>query len=286
MKYIYTPEEAQPIANLVSAYLNKHKFNVNSEQPIEPSASYRTTLIGVKGKLSVLVEAQHSPEISNSFREFALWLRGSDYCAELFISTNRRAVFPGPFLKEIEDLGVGLLIIEDDGTIKFDRESCNPAFTVKTDPSLCFGKYKSVTKSYLKKFNQPSSYFSNTNPRKDALRDLCELVEELTEKLLVLLSRKKIVSKNKVEIEGMDWANQINALRSNNVYNTGNDFAISGPQQTELHSFRDARNLFDHNVRSKREELQRQRKFADKMLLGIRLTSELVSIITKYSRQK
>lgn len=284
MKYSYTPEEAQPIANLVTLYLTKHKFKVKVEQAIDSSASYRTTLLGVKGKLSILIEAQRKPEISKSFREFALWLRGSDHCAEMFISTNRQAVFSGNFLKEIEDLRIGLLIIEDDKTMKFDREPCNPTFIVRPDPSLCFGKFKSVINTYLKKFNQPSSCFTDTNPRKDALRDLCEHVEGLTEKLLIQLFRKKIISKNIAEIQGMDWSSQINLLRSTNVYITGKPFAVSDAQKTELHSLRDARNLVDHKVRNKREELQRQRKFADKMLLGVRLTSELISIITKYQR--
>jgi hypothetical protein len=238
----------------------------------------------VKGKLSILIEAQQRLEISKSIREFALWLKGSNYCAEMFISTNRRAVFSGHFLKEIEDLGVGLLIIEDDGTIKIDRESCNPAFIVRPDPSLCFGRFKPVIDTCLKKFNQPSSYFTDTNPRKDALRDLCEHVEGLTERLSIQLYRKNIISKNIAEIQGMDWYTQINLLRGTSAYISGKPFAISNAQQTELHSLRDARNLVDHKVRNKREELQRQRKFADKMLLGIRLTSELVSIITKYQR--
>jgi hypothetical protein len=48
-----------------------------------------------------------------------------------------------------------------------------------------------------------------------------------------------------------------------------------------MHSFRNARNVIDHKVKSKRENAARERQFAERMIQGSRLAAELITIKRK-----
>jgi hypothetical protein len=68
---------------------------------------------------------------------------------------------------------------------------------------------------------------------------------------------------------------KINTLYSSGTYNPGKSPLVDGPFHSDLHSFRGARNLIDHPVKNKKEEMRRQRQFADRMISGARLLSDL-----------
>ena len=80
------------------------------------------------------------------------------------------------------------------------------------------------------------------------------------------------------DFKGKDWASQINELARWEVYNPPHGPVISPSLKDDLQSFRGARNLVDHKVRSGREDTSRQRQFAERMMQGPRLVAVLVSI--------
>ena len=68
-----------------------------------------------------------------------------------------------------------------------------------------------------------------------------------------------------------------------NIHNVRVDWdpIVTGIFKNDLHSFRGARNLVDHKVRGKRDDVKRQKQFAERMMQGPRLVSELVSLQRK-----
>jgi hypothetical protein len=79
-------------------------------------------------------------------------------------------------------------------------------------------------------------------------------------------------------IKAKDWSSQIDTLASKNAYNMGKDPIVSTTFKNDLHSFRGARNLVDHKVRGKRDDANRQKQFAERMMQGPRLVAELISL--------
>ena len=50
---------------------------------------------------------------------------------------------------------------------------------------------------------------------------------------------------------------------------------------SELHVFRDTRNLVDHKVLNKRGEREREKQFGERMLMGARLIDEMLKVDRK-----
>jgi len=125
----------------------------------------------------------------------------------------------------------------------------------------------------VKKFNEVD--------RKDGLRDMCELVERETEALLRLGIRKTLINVPETSIKAKDWSDQINTLASPQTYNDGRNPLVTTTFKDDLHSFRGARNLLDHKVKGKRDDMRRQKQFAERMMQGPRLIAELKSLQRK-----
>jgi hypothetical protein len=97
---------------------------------------------------------------------------------------------------------------------------------------------------------------------------------------MVAASRKHVILVPEAAIEAQDFAGQINTLGSANATSSGKPL-IDNKLKDDLHSFRGARNLLDHKVRSKKQEQRRQCQMAERMLMGTRLMSELISVRRK-----
>lgn len=286
MSYRFTPEEVQLIAEGIASFLRSSGCRVEEEEPIDIDAPYRTTLLGKRGLLNILIDVQEKPKFDQIFRQFVHWLeRQRNYC-ELYIGTNEQANLSGAFLKELGQLGVGLILIDDNDQISFLAEPRNSALIIQPEPTLSYGPYRQQVKECVDHFNSPNSCLTPGNTRKDALRDMCEIVELLTEEVCLVAVRKGFLDKTEERITKMDWNNQINILAANDAYVSGKNPVISEALKNDLHSFRDARNLLDHKVRSKREEKNRQIQFAERMMMGPRLVANLVSIKSSISRRK
>jgi hypothetical protein len=145
----------------------------------------------------------------------------------------------------------------------------NFALVVAPDPTLALGKHKKPIGDLVEKFN--------AGDRKDALRDMCELVEGETERLIERAVAKGWITPNAGQVARMDWAGQINALASANQSAPGKSVIVSPTEKDDLHSFRNARNLLDHKVKNKREEKKREQQFAERMMQGPRLTALLLA---------
>jgi len=271
MKYQFTPEEAQSVADAVAGHFRRKSYRVSVEVPLKSGAPYRSTLLARKVRRPVvLVEAQGRPDYSPSIQSLVHWLAAERAYSETYLATHDESLMRSGLLNDLNREGVGLLLVGTSGEVSVSRKARNPALVVTPDPTLSFGPCKREAFDCLDKFN--------TESRKDGLRDMCELVERETERLAVALARKGWISFDQSAVQAMSWSDQINALASLKNYSPGRTPIVSSDLKQDLHSFRGARNLFDHKVRSVSEELRRERQYAERMMMGPRLLAELVSL--------
>lgn len=270
MNFIVTPEEAQPAALAITKHFRKRGMTVKIEVEAWPSAPYRTTLVARKQGLCLLVEAQGTLNYGKALKGLATWLAANRCHAELYLATVSEAVIQAGMLGEIKSDGVGLLVIDENGAVSESQRARNPALVVTPDPTLRFGDCKHEILNAVTKFNDVD--------RKDGLRDMCEIVERETEELALRAVRKGWLTMDEAAIKGKDWSSQIDTLASKNAYNAGKDPIVSSTFKNDLHSFRGARNLVNHKVRGKRDDANRQKQFAERMMQGPRLVAELVSL--------
>jgi len=270
MKFSFTPEEAQGIAMAVAKYLKNANGKPKTEAPAWDGAPYRTTLLFTSGQPHVLIDCQDSPSYGTRLKELVVEMAANRLYAELYVATRAEAVLSGEMLQALGKDGVGLLLVTDNGAVTKHSAARNAALVVSPDPTLKLGDCKQETQAALRKFNDVN--------RKDGLRDMCDLVERETKKLVLKASRKGVVRVSEHVIEGMDWSSQINYLASPKGYAAGRQILIDDKLKNDFHSFRGARNLLDHPVRGKRQETKRQRQFAERMVQGPRLVAELVSL--------
>lgn len=273
MKFIVTPEEAQLPALAVARQLRKRGMMVRAEIEAWPGSPYRTTLVAKKSGLCLLVEAQGILNYGKAIKELATWLAANRHYAELYLATGYEAVLQAGVLGEMKRDGIGLFVVDETGVVSESQKARNPALVVTPEPTLRFGDCKQDVLDAVKKFNEVD--------RKDGLRDMCEVVERETEELALRGVRKQLLTLDEAAVEAKDWSSQIDTLASKNAYVAGTAPIVSATFKNDLHSFRGARNLIDHKVRSKREDANRQKQFAERMMQGPRLVAELVSLQRK-----
>jgi hypothetical protein len=270
MRFELTPEEAQAAALAVVRHFRKRRVAMKIEKSPWEDAPYRTTLAGGQSGLQILVEAQGMLDYGGRLKALMTWLAARRHYTEFYIAIMRDATTQASVLDEMREDGVGLLLVDVDGTVKETEKPRNPALVVNPDPTLAFGPHKIEVRAAVEKFN-------GTN-RKDGLRDMCELVERLTETVGVTACRKGWIKIPEAQFREKDWSSQINELARPEIYHHGRSPLVGPALKADLHSFRGARNLFDHPVRGRREAATRQRQFAERMLQGPRLVAELVAV--------
>lgn len=273
MKLALTPEDAQLTAIAVAKHFRKQKMKVRAEIPAWDDAPYRTTLVASKSEFRLLVEAQGSLSYTGALREFARWNAARQHYSELYIAIASDAALQAGLLGDMKSDGVGLLVVSDDGRVHTSQKARNAALVVKPDPTLRFGECKTEVTDSVKKFNDVD--------RKDGLRDMCEIVERETEALAIRAVRAGWVTMNEAAVEGMDWSTQINMLASIHSYVPGKGPIVVQAFKDDLHSFRGARNLVDHKVSNKRDDMKRQKQFAERMLQGPRIVADLLALKRK-----
>lgn len=268
----FTPDEAQSTALAVIEHLRSEKHNVVVEEGVDPSVGFRPTMTGTLGVLKTYVEAQSTPLFSRGLRDLVSWASVQRTYSEIFIAAPTSADAGLGFLKEIKRDGVGLILVDDNGAVDVHLHARNPALMVALNSTLALGSRAKAVKDQVARFN--------ASDRKGALQSMCEIVEFETDKLVTKLARKGLISKTEGEVAKMDWATQINISASQTVHISGNPL-VSESLKTDLHSFRGARNLINHKVSSKRDEQKREQQFAERMLMGPRLTADLLSLQRK-----
>lgn len=273
MRFDITPEEAQRPAEAMIKHFKKQGMRIRVEKPAWPIAPYRTTLVAEKAGRHILVEAQGTLGYSRSLKDLVAWLEGNRHYAEIYIATTDEGVLQAGALREMKADGVGLFVVSDEGMVTKQQQARNPALVVTPDPTLKFGPAKAEIHAAVHKFNETD--------RKDGLRDMCEVVERLTEEAGAAACRRGWLKIPEADFKAKDWASQINELARKDAYNHPHKPIFSSTMKDDLYSFRGARNLVDHKARSRREDNNRQKQFAERMMQGPRLVAELVSIKRK-----
>ena len=273
MRFDITPEEAQRPAVAMIEHLKKQGMTVMVEKPVWPTAPYRTTVVAKKTGRYVLVEAQGILNYGRSLRDLVAWLARNRHYAELYLATASESVIQAGVLQEMKVDGVGLFVVSEDAVVTEQQRARNHALVVTPDPTLAFGTWKNPIREAVQKFNETD--------RQDGLRDMCEIVERLTDEVGLTACRKGWLKIPEANFKAKDWASQINELARKEAYHLSHQPVINESLKDDLHSFRGCRNLIGHKVRSRREDAKRQKQFAERMMQGPRLAAELVSIKRK-----
>jgi len=273
MKFLVTPEEAQEPALAVAGQLRKRGMTVKAEIEAWPNSPYRTTLVARRSGFCLLVEAQGVLNYGKAIKGLATWLAANRHYSELYLATGSEAVLQAGMLEEMKRDGVGLLVVDEKGFVSESHKARNPALVVTPEPTLRFGDCKQEVLDAVSKFNEID--------RKDGLRDMCETVERETEELALRAVRKGLLTMDEAAITAKDWSSQIDTLASKNAYKPGTGPIVSPTFKNDLHSFRGARNLVNHKVKGKRDNANRQKQFAERMMQGPRIVAELVSLQRK-----
>lgn len=275
MKFEFTLDEVQTLAGAIIKHYKKNKYNVIVERPIISDAPRRTTLIAEKDGVKKVIECQSSVNYE-VLRHLAQWLAAKRLNCELYIATDDEAHITGGALTALRKEGVGLIVLEN-GSFQTPIEAKNFALIVNVDPALKLGKFQAQVSRIVNEFN------GSPSDRKSALRDMCELVEKETEALLMKAVKKGYITgvDDASKIKSMDWSDQINFLARRESYPTQKRQLFDDNLKLDFQSFRGARNLIDHKVRSKREETNRQIQYVERMHQGPRLLSVLLFLNRK-----
>lgn len=269
MPFEVTPEEAQRTAVAVMKYFRRRKVTMRIERKVWDDAPYRTTLSGTQSGLQLLIEAQGAPAYGGTLKALATWLAARRYNVEFCVAIPSDGALQAGVLEEMRRDGVGLFVVEANGSVRETQKPRNPALVVNPEPTLRFGPRKSEVDAAIKKFNDTD--------RKDGLRDMCELVERHTEDLGATACKKGWLKTPEAQFRMKDWSSQINELARPEVYESGRAVLITPALKDDLQSFRGARNLVDHPPRTKHEDRKRQKQYTERMVQGPRLVAELVA---------
>lgn len=270
MRFDVTPEEAQPCAHQLVRHLVASKRSPVVEKAAWDDVAYRTTVFTRAGDEVTLYEVQGQIDFHDQLRGFAQWLAAKRKYAELWIVAEGAAAMTALTMRTLTQYGVGLLLRDEKGQFIVTLVPRNPVLQVTPDPGLKYGDAKQEVWSCVEKFN--------AGARKDALRDLFELVERETEKTLTVASRKQWLGVPVPAVQAQDWSGQINTLASSTAVTGGRKALIDSKLRDDLHSFRGARNLLDHKVMSRKQEQRRQCQMTERMMMGARLMSELIAL--------
>ena len=121
----------------------------------------------------------------------------------------------------------------------------------------------------------------NDGDRKGALRDLFEFVERETDRLAVKAGHQGWLRPSVQVLARADWSTKIDILGSAAQATGARSPLLESQLKIDLHSFRGARNLFDHPVHGVRAENRRELQLHERMIQGPRLLSELLRLQRK-----
>ncbi len=267
MQFQFTPYECQGIATIIVRHFRKGRHVVRIEESIDEDAPLRTTLIAQKGELKIFVETMDKPSLPNALAELARWLfLRREYC-ELYVAAHSDSEMMTGLLTEYRKNGIGLLVVDENERVHIHEKARNPNLVIGEDPNLKLGHYKKSVMEVIEMHNRGDS--------RDAVREICEIVEGLTWRVLTKAAKKGWVTLTIEQIERMDWSNRIDVLVSPNHYVSGRNPILSQPKAVDLHSFRGARNMFDHPVRNNTARLDRERQVVERLFMGRRLVHDL-----------
>lgn len=260
---------------LISHYRNKG-YTVNQLSSIDDDYRYRVHLICKKRYDTFAIEIREKCNVEKPFENFVIGCQAKRVSVRVFFAVpevidESETLVSHSQRNMLKKLGIGLITIgangvnEDIGTI-----SCYRRFALEPGSSL--GKYSAKVDEIIADYNLGNCL--------DAVRDLCEEVEDATISLALKAAKKGKIAATVDEINNheFDWAGLINGL-SIRVWRNHPQTQIINDRRLKnsLDNFRDKRNLSDHRKTPKQlRELEQQ--YPEAMLQGIRLLRELVRI--------
>ena len=273
IEFFFTPEEAQPTALAVHRHLENSKFTVLVEQAVDEAAPLRPTLVADANELRLLIECQGDPSYTESLKELVKWATVERVYGEVYIATSEEKTINLKDLDQMHHDGVGRFLVDKQGNVRVSEEARNPALMVSLDKRLKLAHHKTAVEELIRDFNKGN--------RKGALGNMCELVEQETKALAVKAVKKKWLNKTEQDIDGLDWSGRIDVLGSDKVYVAGRTRVVDPKLKNDLHSFRGARNLFDHPAPTKKEKRDREMQYAERIMMGPRLIEVLIGLKRK-----
>ena len=218
-KFSWTPFEAQATAAVVADYFDSKGYKVRIEHVVDSEgeqAPYRPTVTASDGELVILIEAQGSPEYTAELSDLARWMSARRLYGELYIATEVavETKFSTKNMSQMHREGVGLLLVEEDGTVRAATKASNPRLSLASVclPDQKYGDCRHEVKEIMDDYN--------VGNRLAACRSIAELVEGQIRKLALKAAKKGWLDKDEATIESMDQSNRIHAPRGRRrVYN-------------------------------------------------------------------
>lgn len=273
VNFNFTADKAQPIALSVHKHYRRAKKNVVVEERIE-GAPYRPTLtVSGPNAATMYIDVHATAAVPRGLEDFARWCGARRDYAQVWLATSDQASIAGTVMTRLKEEGIGLILVSEEENLVYLLEARIPALMVTPEPNLAFGHKKGEVGELVERFNR--------GDRKASLQDMCELVEQQTDALARKAARKKVLNKAESDVAGMSWANQLDVLAALGAYTPGSTPLVTPTLKSDLDSFRGARNLIDHKVRTKKEKADREKQFTERMMTGPRLVAELLRLQRK-----
>jgi len=273
MEFTLTPKEVWPLAEAAGRWLRSRGLKVRAEEALAGDAPGRSTLLGVKHELAVLVEIRTGLSYLGFAQNLVRYLWTRRACAEFYMGIREDGNASLGALKELERDGVGLLLISRDGSVHESRRPKNPALQVSLNPRVPLGRHKEDVGDIYDMFN--------SGERKPAMEAMVEFVEGRVERVGCKAVKKGYVLVTEAQFRAADFSGRINMLASDNQAVVGKGPVFSETSRIDLQSFRQSRNLLKHPALGRWQALRRDIQFPERIHMGARLTSELLSIERK-----
>ncbi len=273
MEFTFTPDAAQSVATAVARNLQIAGFHVAPEEAVAPEAPFRTTLLAKKSGTAILVECQGEASYEPHLQKLAGWIAIRRLDAEMYLAVRAEANISGSLIQRLQADGVGLIFVDINDKVGISFRGMNHALVITPAAGLALGKLKREIDDSVQRYN--------TGDRRQAVKDLTELVERETQALVMRAARKGWITKTEKEVEAMSWSAQIDVAAGKASCAKGRAPVIDPSMKADAHSFRSGRNLITHKVKNKWGDSRRERQFAERMLMGTRLAAELLSLQRK-----
>ena len=264
-----TSLDARRVASLTRRHFLRQHFKVETDRPAWPDAPYRTSLLCRRRSELKLIECQARLDYHHALKSFHHYLFEHRLPAELYISvaTSDEVTISATALKETDQDGVGLILIDGRGQVTVSKKACDWAYFAAPDPTLKFGSLRALVEAAFVKYNRVD--------RVDGMRDLSNMVEGETRRLARVARTKGWFGSKAIDLDAKDWNGVINLLGSHDASLPGLGPVINEGFKNDLHSFRGGRNLVDHPAPSTTAAERIARQFQDRMVLGARLVADL-----------
>jgi hypothetical protein len=264
------PPELRAAAATVATYFETEAFRIFTERPVAPDAPLRTTLLCQRGRESILVEVQTRAHLGRAIEDLARWLDSTRQFSSLFLAVPITSDVPGTLLQKLKQYGVGLLLADETRDVQELVRARVFSLLVPVVPNAALGPLSARVCALGQKFND--------GDRKEALREMFDLVELENGRLARRAATKNWITKSVTDVDAMDWSTWINVLAAPNCYAGSRRPLFDGKLKDDLHSFRGARNLIDHPAPSRRADERRRLQYHERMIQGPRILGELLRL--------